>query len=82
MRYELEHGRPKFLVFLGKNAETLMNHLRACGLIPPVPDSKRIYHYTYITAKPQGKFGPGHPERISIWSEQIAQVAHEYMNSS
>ena len=78
MRYELEHGRPEYLVFLGKNARKFMRHQRALGLIPNLPANEWIYHYSYLMHRPAGKLGPGHPDRLAAWEREFADIASRY----
>jgi hypothetical protein len=76
LRYELEHGQPKLLVVLGKTkTQEPLEHLERRGLIPRLPRTKPIYHYSYIGSRPQGKLGPMHPERIAAWDHEFAEIA-------
>jgi hypothetical protein len=79
MRYELERGKPQFLVVLGEKAERLLKLLSRRQLIPPLPRSRRVYHYSYIGSRPDNHGrGPGDPERIAEWNREFERVAHEH----
>jgi Uracil DNA glycosylase superfamily len=78
MRYELEHGRPDFIVFLGKRALKLTTHLRTRDLIPNLPRHKLIHHYTYVMDRPCGKIPPADPQRVAAWKEEVGQIGREF----
>ncbi len=79
MRYELERGRPRFLVVLGEKAEVLLRHLERSQLIPLLPTSRRIYHYSYVGSYPDKRGRrPGHPERVTEWDAEFERVAREH----
>jgi hypothetical protein len=84
LRYELEHGQPRLLVFLGRRAtgfgesERLTRQLSTSGLIPDLPTTANVYHYAFIGQRVDKGRGPGHPERIAEWDEQFAEVDRLY----
>jgi hypothetical protein len=75
LRYELEAGQPRLAVVLGKTTLEPLEHLQRQGLIPRLPPTKTIYHYSYIGSRPQGKLGPMHPDRIAAWDADFADIA-------
>jgi hypothetical protein len=75
LRFELEHGHPKLLVVLGRKTLTPLEHLVRKRLLPPLPETITIYHYSYIGSRPQGKLGPLHPDRIAAWDADFARIA-------
>jgi hypothetical protein len=75
LRYELEAGRPQLAVVLGKNTLAPLEYLQRQGLIPRLPLTIPIHHYSYIGSRPQGKLGPMHPERIAAWDADFAHIA-------
>jgi hypothetical protein len=76
LRYELEAGQPKLVVILGKTITTKpLEHLMRRGLIPPLPQTKTIEHYTYITSRAAGRVGPMDPKRVAAWDAEFAHAA-------
>jgi hypothetical protein len=77
LRYELEQGRPRHLIVLGKNADSYLSHLERNGLLPQLPPRTRVAHYSYIAMRPETATGrgPGHPGRIAEWTTQIVNAA-------
>ena len=50
-------------------------HDRIRGLIPRLPPTITIYHYSYLGQRPQGKLGPMHPDRLAAWDADFAHIA-------
>ena len=76
LRFELEQGRPKLVVILGKKkTRRHLDHLVRKGLIPDLPESVTIYHYSYVASYPQGKLRPMHPSRVAAWDQDFARIA-------
>jgi hypothetical protein len=79
LRYELERGSPELIVILGGDTKRFLDHLRSRNgtrtLIPKLPPTKKIHHYSYIMQRAQGKLGPGHPLRIDAWDHEFAAIA-------
>lgn len=78
VRYELEHGRPEYIVFLGENARKFMRHQHAQGLIPALPTNDWIYHYSYLMHRPAGKLKAGYPDRLAVWDQEFADIGRRY----
>ena len=74
LRYEIEQGKPKLIVIVGKKTEPLLRALESAYLIPRLPQTKTIPHYSYIALRPDGKRGPGHPEREAEWDAEFADI--------
>jgi hypothetical protein len=74
LAWELETGQPKLIVTIGDRTNALLDHLLAEQLIPPLPRRMNIDHYTYVTMRPKGKLGPGHPIRIAEWDAAFAAI--------
>ncbi len=74
---EMEQGRPKVVVSLGKKTDGLLSHLIEQGLVPRPPARLRIHHYAYITSNPDRarRLGPNHPVRLTEYAQQFAEVA-------
>lgn len=77
LRYELELGKPKLIVIVGKKTEKPLRALEQMGLIPRLPLTKTIPHYSYITSRPDGTLGPGHPVRTTAWDAEFAEIARQ-----
>jgi uracil-DNA glycosylase len=75
LRYEIDVGQPKVVVALGKTTRQPLDYLQRRGLIPRLPETVTIYHYTYLGSRPQGKLGPMHPERVDAWDAEFAKIA-------
>jgi uracil-DNA glycosylase len=75
LRYELEQGRPRLAIALGKKTQEPLEHLQRRGLIPRLPPTITIYHYSYLGSRPQGKLGPMHPDRLAAWDADFAHIA-------
>ena len=75
LRFEVETAEPKILVVLGQKTQMLLHHLVKKRLIPPLPETVTIHHYSYIGSRPQGKLGPLHPERVAAWDAEFARIA-------
>ncbi|MGA9762619.1 MAG: uracil-DNA glycosylase family protein [Gaiellaceae bacterium] len=74
LRWELETGQPELVVTIGDRTNALLDCLRAEGLIPSLPRRVNIDHYSYVTMRPRGKLGPGHPIRIAEWDAAFAAI--------
>ena len=76
LAWELELGRPRIVVSVGKRADRLLDHLQRLALIPPLPQRLRIDHYSYIGSRPDARtgLGPRHPDRLVAWSNQFDAV--------
>jgi hypothetical protein len=48
LRFELEAAKPKLVVILGKKTAVPLDHLRGHGLIPHLPKTTTIYHYSCL----------------------------------
>jgi hypothetical protein len=75
LRFELETASPKLVVVLGKKTRGPLDRLVRKRLIPPLPETVTIYHYSYLGSRPQGKLGPLHPERVAAWDADFARIA-------
>lgn len=81
LAWELEQGKPDFVVVLGGAAMNLLKHLETRQLIPSLPDTRQIYHYSYLGSRPESsglRRGPGHPDRITEWHRQFAEIAARF----
>jgi hypothetical protein len=79
MRYELEHGQPEFIVFLGDSARSLTTHLAARGFIPCLPPYDCVPHYSAVMSQPRGRLGPGHPARVAEWKDAVGQAVGSHL---
>lgn len=76
LRYEIEQGKPQIIVILGKSTtERPLRILEREGLIPGLPPTIPIRHYSYIASRPQGSLGPMHPQRVADWDAEFAAIA-------
>lgn len=76
LRYEIEQGKPKLIVIVGKKTEPLVKALEREHLILSLPQTKTITHYSYIASRPDGSRGPGDPARVSEWDAEFADIVH------
>lgn len=79
LRYELELGKPKLIVIVGKKTEKPLKALEQMGLIPKLPPTMTIPHYSYITSRPDRArgLGPGDPVRVAEWDAEFAAIAQQ-----
>lgn len=73
LRWELENSKPRLVVVMGKQTETLLRHLVSVRLIK-LPRTEQITHYAYIGQRAQGHLGPMHPQRIDAYSKEFARI--------
>ena len=75
--FELEVGNPKVLIALGGKAERALNHLCKKRLLPGLPPTIRIDHYSYVMHRPDNRrgLGPGHPVRQVEWKAALGAAA-------
>ena len=54
-----------------------MPYLRVKKLLPPIPEPKCIYHYSYIAMRPdrRRKLPAMHPQRVAEWDAEFADIA-------
>jgi hypothetical protein len=78
-KYELAHGAPRVLVFLGAAAGKHVTDLGRGGLIGTLPSTLRIEHYSYIAFRPDHRGRPRmHPDRIAEWSDRFGEIARRW----
>lgn len=77
LRFELEVGNPKVLIVLGGKAERALKHLRKTRLLPALPPTRRIDHYSYVMHRPDNRrrLGPGDPVRQLEWKAAVGAAA-------
>ncbi|WP_298218896.1 uracil-DNA glycosylase family protein [Halothiobacillus sp.] len=73
LQWQLEVGKPRLIVALGKTVEGIVNQLKRSGM--RFPEIKRIHHYSYIAHRANGERGPMHPDRVREYDEQFADIA-------
>lgn len=76
LRFELEFGRPKLIIALGKAAQQHLVRLERQSLIGRLPRLVAVDHYSYVMMRPDNvrKLGPGDPRRQRDWKLSIAEV--------
>ena len=72
-RWELETGRPRLVVTMGKQVEKLVEYLN-CSDRLELPSVMYIDHYSYVAFRPSGKIGPMHPDRVAAYRRRFADV--------
>jgi hypothetical protein len=75
LAWELGEGRPLLVVSIGKDADKFLDRLEKSGDLPTLPDRVCVPHYSYVMHKPEGRRGPGHPERVAEYDQHFAHVA-------
>ncbi len=70
----------ELVVILGGRNPAPLDHLVTKRLIPPLPETVIIHHYSYLGSWPQGKLGPFHPERVKAWDADFARIAGRARN--
>lgn len=72
-QWELEQGRPRLVVALGKTVEKMLKSLDGTRI--DLPALECIPHYSYVAHRPRGKLGPMHPERVAAYDEEFRRIA-------
>jgi len=73
LAYEVNNVKPRLVVIMGKQTETLIRHLAFIGKIR-LPRVKQITHYAYIGQRAQGHLGPMHPQRVLAYDQEFARI--------
>lgn len=81
LTWELKNSKPKLVVIMGRQTETLIGYLVATKRIQ-LPRTEWITHYAYIGQRAQGKLGPMHPERIKNYDKEFEHVTKVYRELS
>lgn len=71
-RWELEQGRPRVLVALGKTVARELGWLSEAGI--RLPRIVTVQHYSYVALRPRGKQGPMHPDRVREYDAEFAAI--------
>jgi serine/threonine protein kinase len=74
LRWEVETGRPRLIVAMGKQPMAMLRHLGRCGLIE-LPRLVGMTHYAYIGQRADGSRGPMHPARVAEYDQEFSDVA-------
>lgn len=79
LRWELEQGKPRLIVALGKEAARLLASLRSAGLLPEFPPVVQIHHYAYIASRADAarRLGPMHPTRLAEYDATFARIQRQ-----
>ena len=72
-RWELETGRPRLVVPMGKQVMKLVEHLGDSGRLE-LPRVMYIDHYSYIAFRPKSRLGPMHPDRVEAYRNRFADI--------
>jgi hypothetical protein len=81
LAWELENSKPRLLVVMGKQTNTLLRHLVSIGIIE-LPRTEQITHYAYIGQRPQGKLGPMHPKRLQAYDKEFVRIRNIFDEQS
>lgn len=71
--WELENSKPKLVVIMGRQTETLLDHLVSTRRIH-LPRTDWLTHYAYIGQRAQGNLGPMHPTRIAAYDQDFLRI--------
>jgi hypothetical protein len=73
LAWELKNSKPRLIIAMGNQAETLLHHLISNRRIE-LPRVEQITHYSYIGQRALGHLGPMHPLRIIEYEKEIVRV--------
>lgn len=82
LAWELETGKPKLFVIMGRKVNLLINYLLSKNRLPKLPTTIDIPHYAYIGQRADSvrRLGPMHPIRIKEYDDQFSVIRKTFMN--